>query len=770
MIESKYAWQLVAPDDQLVKTLENDYQLPNLVAKYVVNQGLKTPEEIQAFLQPDMEALYDPAELAEMDAAIARLMQAIESGESIVVYGDHDVDGMTSTAIMFWALEIMGAQVDYFVPSRFEQGYGPNLAKYQELAANGMQLLVTVDNGVTGVDEIAWLKSQGIDTIVTDHHELPEQLPDAVAVVHPRLPREAPSYPFGDLSGAGVAFKVASALLEAPADEVIDLAALGTVADIMPLVDENRIIVAQGLMAMREDARPGVAAILSIAGKNPEDLDAMSIGFTVGPRLNAIGRLDNPMLGVQLLLSDEPEEAETLAQQVETLNQERQMLVEDVTNAATQMLTDQATTHAVNVVVGEGWHEGVLGIVASRLVDATGKPSIVLSSDGTQAKGSARSIDGFDLFTPLDQHRELFTAFGGHAGAAGMTLPLDNVGQLQTVLDEAAVAQNLSEKGKSDLSILSQMDGSDFKRETFETLQMLGPFGEANPEPIFEINVSAVQQVKTMSDGKHIRFTAVTDQGNLPVIGFGFGAIADQLQGHFQTIKLVGAMSENVYRGMTTYQLMLKDLQAEGSSIMDWRTTKLTRQLLQQNADYIFFNKKNYDQLAGQVGANGRAIFIDDAYNYTQLGTLALVDLPNSLNELGELLNFVPAQAIAPIFYTKTPTYLQKVPDKADFGKVFRFVQSFQNVNLSGQFKQVANHLQMDQSMLNLIFKVFLEANFVTIENGFLNPVTNPSTVDLTETKAYKAFMKRRELEKQLIYSSTAELETLLSDLSNQEK
>lgn len=769
MIEAKFRWQTDDLDQSAVQQLTTDYDLPDLVAKYAVNQGYDTPESVQTFLQPTMDQLYDAALLPGMQAAIERLTQAIEQGEKIVVYGDYDVDGMSSTAIMVWALEILGADVTYFVPSRFDQGYGPNLEKYQALVADGMQLLVTVDNGVTGVAEFAWLKSQGIDAIITDHHELPEQLPDVTAIVHPRLEAGDDAYPFGELSGAGVAFKVASALLEAPADEVIDLAALGTVADVMPLISENRVITAQGVAAMREDARPGIAAILASAGQNPEELNASSIGFTIGPRLNAIGRLADPMLGVQLLLSDDMDEADQLAKQVETLNKDRQKFVEEITTAAQTQLVADETQHQVNVVVGAEWHEGVLGIVASRLVDATGKPTIVLTSDGVQAKGSARSVPGFDLFTPLDAHRELFDAFGGHASAAGMTLQLDQIAELQKVLDQAASDQRLADVPQPELSILGNVTGRDFNRETYDTLQILAPFGEQNPEPLFQVDVQMLQQIKTMSDGKHLRFTAVTTQGDLPVIGFGFGELANQLAGRFEKISLVGTMSQNTYRGMTTYQLMLKDIKAEGSSIMDWRTSKLTQQVLQQPADYIFFDERLYQQLSPQVGANGRAILIEDAFNYTQLGTMALVDLPDSLEQLQELLQFVPANAIAPIFYAKHPSYLQKVPTKADFGKVFRFVQSYQNVNLSGQFKQVAQHLQMDPNMLNLIFKVFLEANFVTIENGFLNPVADPETVNLTETETFKAFMRRRELEKQLIYSSTSELEQLLSDLSKQE-
>ncbi|WP_197458757.1 DHH family phosphoesterase, partial [Weissella sp. DD23] len=323
MISPHYQWDFPAvANEAAAKEIAETFGVSELVAKILVNRGYDTIETANAFLRPGVEGLYDPFLLHDMDVAITRIMTAIDNGEKIVVYGDYDVDGITSTAIMTWALELMGADVSYYVPNRFKDGYGPNLAQYQRLAGEGMQLLITVDNGVSGRDEVAWLMNNGVDVIVTDHHEMPAELPEAVAVVHPRHPDGA--YPFGGLSGAGVAFKVASALLEEPADEVMDLAALGAVADVMELVDENRAIVAMGLANLKEDPRPGLAALLQTAGTNQADIDSMTIGFTIGPRLNALGRLADATDGVRLLLADDPEEASALAGQIETLNRERQ--------------------------------------------------------------------------------------------------------------------------------------------------------------------------------------------------------------------------------------------------------------------------------------------------------------------------------------------------------------------------------------------------------------------------------------------------------------
>ena len=767
MINSRYQWHFPEVSNQkAIKTLSETFGITELIAKILVNRGYDTVEAANAFLRPELSGLHDPFLLHDMDKAIERLMQAIDSGQKIIVYGDYDVDGMTSTAIMTWALELMGANVDYFVPSRFSDGYGPNLANYQKLAAEGMQLLVTVDNGVSGKDEIAWLMAQGIDVIVTDHHELPEELPVATAIVHPRHPEG--SYPFGGLSGAGVAFKVVSALLEEPADEVLDLAALGTVADVMSLTDENRIIVKQGLESLKLDPRPGVAALLAAAGTQLSDIDSSTIGFTIAPRLNALGRLENATTGVQLLLMDELEEAKPLADHVNALNQERQQLVTKITTAAQEQAT-QLSEDPVLVVAGENWHEGVLGIVASKLVEQTGKPTIVLNVNGDEMKGSGRSVAAFDLFTALDGHRDLMTTFGGHASAAGMTVPTNNLTALRAALRDEAAQQQLATAQKADMQIATTVTAADFTKENFDNLQVLAPFGEGNPEPLFMLDLRGVNQVKTMSEGKHLRFIAQTDTDQLPVVAFGWGNQASALAGHFSSLQIVGTMSQNSYRGNISYQLMLRDMSAKGAAILDWRTSHLTKQTFSKPVTYVFFKEKHLQQLAAYVDPAAQALMWQDALQMSNIQTMVLVDLPDSLDQLQALLQTGTPGRLAPMFYVQSPVYLQKVPSKQVFSNVYKFVLSFKDINLQTQFDAMVKHLKISNMTLKLILKVFLEAKFVTIDNGVLNAVPSPTPMKLTQTQTFQRFMAQRDLEQQLIYSTTAELETLLMKLSKQE-
>lgn len=767
MINSRYQWRFPEVSNQkAIKTLSETFGITELIAKILVNRGYDTVEAANAFLRPELSGLHDPFLLHDMDKAIERLMQAIDSGQKIIVYGDYDVDGMTSTAIMTWALELMGANVDYFVPSRFSDGYGPNLANYQKLAAEGMQLLVTVDNGVSGKDEIAWLMAQGIDVIVTDHHELPEELPVATAIVHPRHPEG--SYPFGGLSGAGVAFKVVSALLEEPADEVLDLAALGTVADVMSLTGENRIIVKQGLESLKLDPRPGVAALLAAAGTQLSDIDSSTIGFTIAPRLNALGRLENATTGVQLLLMDEPEEAKPLADHVNALNQERQQLVTKITTAAQEQAT-QLSEDPVLVVAGENWHEGVLGIVASKLVEQTGKPTIVLNVNDDEMKGSGRSVAAFDLFTALDGHRDLMTTFGGHASAAGMTVPTNNLTALRAALRDEAAQQQLATAQKADMQIATTVTAADFTKENFDNLQVLAPFGEGNPEPLFMLDLRGVNQVKTMSEGKHLRFIAQTDTDQLPVVAFGWGNQASALAGHFSSLQIVGTMSQNSYRGNISYQLMLRDMSAKGAAILDWRTSHLTKQTFSKPVTYVFFKEKHLQQLAAYIDPAAQALMWQDALQTSNIQTMVLVDLPDSLDQLQTLLQTSTPGRLAPMFYVQSPVYLQKVPSKQVFSNVYKFVLSFKDINLQTQFDAMVKHLKISNMTLKLILKVFLEAKFVTIDNGVLNAVPNPTPMKLTQTQTFQRFMAQRDLEQQLIYSTTAELETLLMKLSKQE-
>ena len=335
-MEAQYKWQLkTKPTEVELKTVTAFDAMPQAIAELLWQRGLRDDDAVTNFMQPNSQQLHDPFLLNDMQKAVERIQSAVEAGEKITVYGDYDADGITSTTLMRETLEILGADVNVYVPNRFTDGYGPNLAAYQRIIADGTQLIVTVDNGVSGLEPIAYAQEHGVDVVVTDHHELPAELPKATAIVHPRYPGS--NYPFGDLCGVGVAFKVATALLDEIPYESLDLVAIGTICDLVSLTDENRALVSLGLQQLQNTSRPGLVALCQAAGVEQATIDATSIGFGIGPRLNAIGRLGDATLGVNLLTTFDEEQAVEQAKFVESQNKERQGLVQEITTAAMAM-------------------------------------------------------------------------------------------------------------------------------------------------------------------------------------------------------------------------------------------------------------------------------------------------------------------------------------------------------------------------------------------------------------------------------------------------
>lgn len=561
---SQSNWHMLPkPNDKVVKQLVSQLNISQLSAMIVAQKGYDSPEAAFQYLKPSMSTLHDPMAFHDMAATIERLQEAAFGGEKIVVYGDYDMDGVTSTAIMVEALEVLGADVTAYIPNRFSDGYGPNVAAYQKLIADGAQLIVTVDNGVSGNEAVEYAMAQGIDVIITDHHELPATLPKAFAIVHPRHPEG--NYPFGDLSGAGVAFKVAQALLsdgqtatdisELPT-ELLDLVALGELADMVSLTDENRVLVALGLQQINQAPRPGLSAILKNAGqKDNEPVISETVGFKIAPRINAVGRLGDADLSLKLLMSQDPEEAATLASEVEALNAQRQEIVEEVLGAAKQVaLSEKYQQDKVVIVAGDSWHQGILGIVASRLVDILHKPVIVLSLVDGIYKGSGRTFGDFDLYQLMNDYHHLYATFGGHKSALGLAITPDNlkklIEQIRSQNDQIIVKPE-----PIDVNLVLPPEA--MTTEIYHDLQMMEPFGTDNPQPVFALKSPSVVSAVTMGNAKqHIKLKL---QNNVEVLGFNHPdwlPVVAQPNGH----AMVGTLGLNYFRGKKTLQLLLLDV------------------------------------------------------------------------------------------------------------------------------------------------------------------------------------------------------------------
>ena len=560
---SQSNWRLMPqPPEKAVRQLTSQLNINQLTATIVAQKGYTTPEAAFGYLQPTITQLHDPMLLHDTDKAFERLTEAAFGGEKIVVYGDYDLDGVTSTAVMVEALEVLGADVTAYIPNRFTDGYGPNVAAYQRLIAEGAQVIVTVDNGVSGHEAVAMAMRAGVDVIITDHHELAPTLPEAYAIVHPRHPDG--HYPFADLSGVGVAFKLAQALLtdaqpvteksELPT-ELLDLVALGEIADMVSLTDENRTLVSWGLKQISDSPRPGITALLKNAGQVADQpINSETVSFKIAPRLNAVGRLGDAKLALDLLVSQDDDTAVNLATQVEAINAQRQEIVEEVFGAAKQIaLSDKYHDDQVLVIAGENWHQGILGIVASRLVELMHKPVIVLSQVDGVYKGSGRSYGNFDLYTLMGQYRDLYDTFGGHASALGLAITPAHLTSLQNQIKQLQPL-NIAEK---EVNVNMMLSAETMTTASYDALTLLEPFGTDNPQPVFGVQEPKIAKAATMgTTNQHIKLTLAN---HVEAVGFNHPEWASVVA-HPQNISFAATLGMNYFRGQKKLQLLLADM------------------------------------------------------------------------------------------------------------------------------------------------------------------------------------------------------------------
>lgn len=538
-----------------------------LIAAALWHRDVKTKEDAEKFLHPEMMPFHDPFLMKDMDKAVARIQQAIAQQEKITVYGDYDVDGMSATSLLLKNLRALGAVADFYIPSREKEGYGPNVPRLQKLIAGGTQLIVTVDCGIAAVKEFAAVKGQ-VDVIVTDHHLPGAELPDVLANVNPH--RSDCPYPDKDLAGVGVAFKLCQALWQTLQNKTyeadLDIVSLGTVADIVPLKGENRKIVKLGLQQMETAPNLGVKALLEVAGVDTQALNTGHIGFRLAPRLNAAGRIGSAKDGVHLLLSQDEEEAKQLAAKLNDWNSERQSLEQDILRQALDKLAreDVEALPAI-VVAGEGWHPGVIGIVASRLVDKYYKPTIVIGFDADGVgKGSCRSIDGLNMHTALTQCADLLTQFGGHAQAAGLTIQRENLEAFQQRFAEY-VSQTLQpEDYIPKVEVEFEFAPQDMTEKLVADLAKLEPYGMGNPKPLFGCrNLRGTGAMAIGRERQHLRFQVGTKQQPISALYWNQAAYVPMVNQEY--IDMVYSPSVNEWQGTKSLQCIVESISPSDS-------------------------------------------------------------------------------------------------------------------------------------------------------------------------------------------------------------
>ncbi len=519
-------WAFHPHDEAGIRRLCSGLRVSPLLAQVLIARGYTDAQAAQGFLNPRLSDLHDPSQLPGIDKSADLIVDAMKSGRRITIYGDYDVDGVTGTSILWHCLQLSGASVDYYIPCRLEEGYGLNKSALQQLhEEDPKRLVVSVDCGIASVEEAKLAKSLGLDLIITDHHHIGTTLPDALALVHPRLP--GTEYPFGELCGAGVAFKLAWAICQRLGEgrkatprmreflkQAVGLAAVGTVADVVPLRGENRIIVRYGLTSLREQSSIGMKALMKIAGLfNKPELRGDDIGFSLGPRINAAGRLGQARLAVELLTTEDPERAVRLAEYLDQLNDNRKTVERRIFRQAKEMVSEnpQWESHKTLVLAHHEWHPGVIGIVASRMTEEFEKPTILISlrDDGT-GSGSGRSYAGFDLYEGLASCRSHVLSFGGHRAAAGVKLKASSVDDVRNTLASWADQHFHPTEEDTELRIDAEVLLAEVDMRSVRELERLGPFGQENPQPRF-CGESRRAGRATTNDGR--RISASFDQG-----------------------------------------------------------------------------------------------------------------------------------------------------------------------------------------------------------------------------------------------------------------
>ena len=527
-----------------------------IIGQILWNRGLQTAEAARAFLHPEDEPYCDPFLMMDMERAAHRILEAIHVGEQIVVYGDYDVDGMTSTTLLMKNIRALGGMVSYYIPNRFTEGYGLNGAALRQIAAEGCGLLVTVDCGISSADVVAQMDG-AMDIIITDHHLPGAALPPAYAVINPH--RADCPYPFKELAGVGVAFKLVQALWQIEEERLyaddLDIVALGTVADLVPLVGENRKLVQAGLRRMTERPSPGIAAIIRVSGCEGKSINTGMVGFQLAPRLNAAGRIETARRGVELLTAEDVHEAVSIAAELNALNMERRDLEQDILTEAESMLGGFTPDVPAIVVAGEDWNAGVIGIVASRLVEKYYRPSIVLTRQGDVYKGSCRSIAGLHMYDALAACRDTLIQFGGHAMAAGLTLECNRLEDFRCAFANYVNTHLNYEDFTPKISIEALVAPADWTIPMVEEIALLEPYGMGNPRPIFGVrDVRPRTATAIGADGKHLRMEVGTREKRVAALYWNYGELAELVTEEASDLAYTPSINE--WQGMRSVQCM----------------------------------------------------------------------------------------------------------------------------------------------------------------------------------------------------------------------
>jgi single-stranded-DNA-specific exonuclease len=776
MLLARAKWNVKETDRILVQELSQKMQLNPLIVSVLINRNITSVMEIERFLSSDIDQLADPFLFAGMDVAVRRVQQAILRKEKIRIYGDYDADGVSSTVLMIHLFRTLGAQFDYYIPHRTLEGYGLNAEAIQAAKDAGIDLIVTVDNGISAVQEVELIHELGMEIIITDHHEPPEELPRALSILNPK--QAHCSYPFKSLAGVGVAFKFAHALLGRPPVEFLEYVTIGTVADLMPLLGENRLLVQQGLSRMQQSTNLGIQALMEVSHVDPQKISAGLIGYALAPKINASGRLEHADEAVRLLTTSDRDEAMRIAIGLDELNKERQQLVETITNEAiTQANSLMAhSSRRVIVVASENWNVGVVGIVASKLVERYYRPSLVLSIDVSTgiAKGSARSIHSFDLYQALSHCNQWLTHYGGHHAAAGLTIPIEHLPSFIEKIERWAHEKFTEEDFVPMLHADFYCQLHEVTVPLIEQLNRLGPFGMGHPAPkvvLTELKVAQTQMIG--KEKQHLKLTCEQiyrgKKYKIDALGFNRSQVKPYLSAD-ASLNLLAELSINEWNNQQSAQLIIQDISVEHIQVFDWRDTRdgdlkviqFTRdhmiapahlmhhppalicvtELMNDSAPHHDIVQVNPIWICNQVGAVEPFNQQANVTSLSDMTDVVLYHIPHDYDTIMHTLQMFPNARryyIVAKDKEKTTNQMTEVPSREMFGLLYKWALQQNQFELKHDspihiFCEM-HHIQL--KIVTWMINVFVELEFIRYADS--SYIVNPSVT-------------KKELESSLVY------------------
>lgn len=747
----KYNWIYPSYDENFIKELES-YSISKNIAKILNARSITDMTVVKKYFSDEYEEGYDPFLIHDMQKAVDRINEAIENEEKILVYGDYDADGITSTVLLVETLISMGANVSSYIPNRFEEGYGPNKEAFTKIINSGISLIITVDNGIAGVEEIDLANELGCDVIVTDHHKIQDTMPNAYAIIHPEHPDG--NYPFKKLAGVGVAFKLAHALLEIFPDFLLDLVAIGTIADMVSITDENRIFVKQGLELLNEDPRIGLKMLLELSSIDTK-IDEQTVGFYIAPKLNSIGRMDSAKLGLTFLMAEDPVTAKALAEQIEQYNIERKQVTEDIVKDVINKIENSDKKEKNVIMVSGKYHEGVLGIVASNIVERYQKPVFIMNEKDGVLKGSARSIFDFNIYTAMNKISDLFLAFGGHTLAAGFSFEQSNFEKIEDFLDNEfeEFKQHNELKSSKNIDIVTSLE--DISYQLLNSLDALKPYGMDFEKPSILIeNAMVLNKSYFGSEKQYLRLTIADEVGNLECISFKDISAFDKVEKN-DIIDLLCTLDKNNFNGRSKLQAHIIDINIKEFLFEDLRfinydiskidNTSLKLSKYRDDKASNFYLYKDIDKL-------------DTDFEY-----IYLLDIPNSKDYLERITNLNPKKVFLICEEKEILSDLYLI-DKDRLIKLFNLILSTNNkqINVAQQLDKLLSVLKTNVDSLKIMIQIFKELELITFVNNtiILNP--NYKTVDLKKSPSFVKMESIFEMENLLLKESIANINKIL--------